>query len=65
MSREGYLIWEWLDDLAKIHPLTLPITFGMDVELLPHAKVSSDRSGLPNMCNKSVFAPEKCKVKPP
>ena len=27
--------------MTKIHPLTLPITFGIDVKLLPHAKVSS------------------------
>ena len=31
-----------LDDLTKIHPLTSPITFGKDVKLLPHAKVSCD-----------------------
>ena len=31
-----------LDDLTKIHPLASPITFGKDMELLPHAKVSSD-----------------------
>ena len=31
-----------LDNLTKIHPLTSPITLGKDVELLPHAKVSSD-----------------------
>ena len=31
-----------LDDLTKTHPLTSPITFGKDVESLPHAKVSSD-----------------------
>ena len=31
-----------LHNLTKIHPLTSPITFGKDVELLPHAKVSFD-----------------------
>ena len=36
------LIAGWLDNLTKIHPLTLPIPFGMDVELLPHARVISD-----------------------
>ena len=28
--------------MTKIHPLTLLITFGMDVGLLPHANVNSD-----------------------
>ena len=39
---KAIFIFGWLDDLTKLHPVTLPITFGKDVVLLPRAKVSSD-----------------------
>ena len=62
-----------LDDLIKIHPLTSPITFGRDMELLPHAKVSSDtisrhvqaEYSIPQLCISAHFFrgfPHKTKI---
>ena len=62
-----------LDDLTKIHPLTSPITFGSDMELLPHAKVSSDtisrhvqaEYSIPQLCKSVHFFrgfPHKTKI---
>ena len=64
----------YVDDLTKIHPLASPITFGKDVELLPHAKVSSDtisrnvqaEYSIPQLCKSvHVFSrgfPHKTKI---
>ena len=62
-----------MDNLTELHPLTSPLTFGKDVELLPHAKVSSDtlsrhvqaKYSIPQLCKSVHFFrgfPHKTKI---
>ena len=62
-----------VDNLTKIHLLTSPITFGKNVELLPHAKASSDtisrhvqaEYSIPQLCKSVHFFrgfPHKTKI---